>query len=115
MSSEIENKVVNFFVVIFLQNILQLIILFYQVHLGSGFYCTNAGFAAMKAAKNYCDWAAALLVGVFGEDAKLMRIYPRKEGLKKFPLGFLMLAQSKYSIVMKEIGVGVFFLLLSLL
>ncbi|XP_067203692.1 uncharacterized protein [Linepithema humile] len=81
MSSEIENK----------------------VHLGSGFYCTNAGFAAIKAAKNDCDWAAALLIGVFGENAKLMRIYPRKEGLKKFPLGFLMLAQSKYSIVMKEI------------
>ncbi|XP_067206763.1 uncharacterized protein [Linepithema humile] len=74
MSSEIENK----------------------VHLGSGFYCTNAGFAAMKAAKNDCDWAAALLIGVFGEDAKLMRIYPRKEGLKKFPLGFLMLAQNLF-------------------
>ncbi|XP_067203445.1 uncharacterized protein [Linepithema humile] len=41
-----------------------------QVYLGSGFYCTNAGFAAMKAAKNDCDWAAALLIGVFGEDAK---------------------------------------------
>ncbi|XP_067205956.1 uncharacterized protein [Linepithema humile] len=74
MSSEIENK----------------------VHLGSGFYCTNAGFAAMKAAKNDCDWAAVLLIGVFGEDAKLMRIYPRKEGLKKFPLGFLMLAQNLF-------------------
>nr|XP_012222528.1 PREDICTED: uncharacterized protein LOC105672269 isoform X2 [Linepithema humile] len=50
----------------------------------------------MKAAKNDCDWAAALLIGVFGEDAKLMRIYPRKEGLKKFPLGFLMLAQNLF-------------------
>jgi len=57
--------------------------------------------SAMKAAKNDSDWAIALLVGVFGEDAKLIRVYPRKQGLKKFPLGFLILAQSIYSIVMK--------------
>lgn len=57
----------------------------------------------MKIAKNDCDWTVALLVGVFGEDAKLMRVYPRKSGLKKFPLGFLMLAQSKYSIVAKYV------------
>lgn len=53
----------------------------------------------MEAAKNDCDWAVALLVGVFDEEAKLMRVYPRKQELKKFPLGFLMLAQSKYSFV----------------
>ncbi|XP_029664709.1 uncharacterized protein LOC115236412 [Formica exsecta] len=67
-----------------------------KVHLGSGFYCTHAGFTAMEAAKNDCDWAVALLVGVFGKDAKLMRVYPRKQGLKNFPLGFLMLAQNLY-------------------
>jgi hypothetical protein len=55
----------------------------------------------METAKNDCDWAVALLVGVFGEDAKLMRVYPRKPELKKFPLGFLMLAQGKYSIIVK--------------
>lgn len=55
----------------------------------------------MEEAKNDCDWAIALLVRVFGEDAKLMRMYPRKQGLKKFPLSFLMLAQSKYSIIDK--------------
>ncbi|XP_011859187.1 PREDICTED: uncharacterized protein LOC105556707 [Vollenhovia emeryi] len=57
-----------------------------KVHLGSGYYCTQASFITMKRAKNDCDWTVTLLVGVFGEDAKLMRVYPRKPGLKKFPL-----------------------------
>ncbi|XP_024878855.1 uncharacterized protein LOC112459121 [Temnothorax curvispinosus] len=73
-----------------------------SVHLGSGFYCTQAGFTAMETAKNDCDWTVALLVGVFGEDAKLMRVYPRKPGLKKFPLGFLMLAQNLYRQRLKD-------------
>lgn len=63
----------------------------------------------MKAAKSDSDWAIALLVGVFGEDAKLMRIYPRKQGLKKFPLGFLMLAQGICSIVIKYWSVLFFY------
>jgi len=57
----------------------------------------------MKKAKSDCDWCIALLIGVFGDDAKLMRVYPRKSGLKKFPLAFLMLAQSKYLIIAKYV------------
>lgn len=63
----------------------------------------------MKTAKNDCDWAVALLVGVFGENAKLMRVYPRKQRLKKFPFGFLMLAQSTYFIIMNYYGESVLF------
>lgn len=98
MSSETENKVVY----------LSFIVIFYIKHFAINFYfvrfilgvvfTTRADFTAMETAKNDCDWTVALLVGVFGEDAKLMRVYPRKPGLKKFPFGFLMLAQSKYTI-----------------
>ncbi|XP_018397246.1 PREDICTED: uncharacterized protein LOC108775393 [Cyphomyrmex costatus] len=56
----------------------------------------------MDIAKNDCDWAIALLIGVFGENAKLMRVYPRKSELQKFPLTFLVLAQTLYRERLKQ-------------
>ncbi|XP_046408154.1 uncharacterized protein LOC124172726 [Ischnura elegans] len=76
-----------------------------KVHLGGGIFCSESAYNSMQTAEEDRNWAISLLVGVFGEeDAKKMRVYPRKKGLIPFSLTFLTVAKAMYRERMIKMG-----------
>ncbi|XP_046405876.1 uncharacterized protein LOC124170868 [Ischnura elegans] len=65
-----------------------------KVSLGEGIFCLLSSWKAMES-KCVADWCVAILHGVFGEEAKLYRVQPRKtsQNLRPFPKAFLEVAK----------------------
>ncbi|XP_046408514.1 uncharacterized protein LOC124173031 [Ischnura elegans] len=69
-----------------------------KVSLGEGIFCLLSSWKAMKESKCTADWCVAILRGVFGEEAKLYLVQPRKtsHNLRPFPKAFLEVAKVHY-------------------
>ncbi|XP_071578682.1 uncharacterized protein [Temnothorax nylanderi] len=69
----------------------------YQVPLGDGIFCSKAAYNELvNVEESHADWGYALLKGVFGRKAHLMRMQINKKHTEneKFPSNFLMVAKS---------------------
>ncbi|KAK3933232.1 BEN domain-containing protein 5, partial [Frankliniella fusca] len=70
-----------------------------HVSLGHGLECTRPVQRILQLpATEYAEWCTALLEGIFGDDAHLMRVKTTKLNpeCKKFPAGFLLAAQVRH-------------------
>ncbi|XP_071572408.1 uncharacterized protein [Temnothorax nylanderi] len=68
-----------------------------KVPLGDGIFCSKAAYNKLvNVEESHADWAYALLKGVFGRKAHLMRVRINKKHTEneKFPSNFLMVAKS---------------------
>ncbi|XP_025162637.1 uncharacterized protein LOC109504293, partial [Harpegnathos saltator] len=66
-----------------------------KVPLGDGVFCFKTAYNALvNVEDSHADWAYALLKGVFGEKAHLMRVRINKKHTEneRFPSNFLMVA-----------------------
>ncbi|XP_067217133.1 putative leucine-rich repeat-containing protein DDB_G0290503 [Linepithema humile] len=78
-----------------------------KVHLGEGIMCSKYAHQILSTVKEHSDWAVALLIGVYGDNARNMRYgKPRSSNLQSFSRYFVNVAKYHYRKWLESLTIG---------